>query len=123
MKGLKSVIRGLARTEAVVISGRGSQFFLKDYPGAFHVLIVAPLELRVKRVMDSYGLDEEAAAEKIRNYDTNRHMFIKKYFKAELEDPVNYDMTVNTGHINYEAAVTLIIEALRLKNRASRVAL
>jgi len=117
IKGLKSVIRRLARTEAAVISGRGSQFFLKDYPGVLHVLVVAPLDLRIKRVMESYGLDAESANEKITRYDTNRREFIKKYFKADLENPVHYDMTVNTANISHESAAALVIQALALKNR------
>lgn len=117
MKGLKSVIRGLARSDSVVINGRGSQFFLKNYPGAIHVLTVAPIELRVKRIMESYGLNEEAAKEKINRYDSNRRNFIKKYFGEELEDPIHYDMTINTEHISHESAVSLIIKAVNLKNK------
>ncbi len=117
MKGLKSVIRSLARTESVVISGRGSQFFLKNYPGAFHVLIVAPLELRIERVMKEFGLSQEAAKDKINRYDSNRREFIKKYFKADLEDPVHYDLTINTAYLSYESAVSIIIKAAALKGR------
>lgn len=117
MKGLKSVIRGLARTEAVVINGRGSQFFLKDWPGALHVLTVAPLELRIKRVMKSLDIDEEAAKEKIKRYDYNRQQFIKKYFKEELEDPLHYDLTINTHQLKLESAAALVINAVALKNR------
>jgi cytidylate kinase len=122
MKGLKSAIRNLARTEAVVINGRGSMFFLKDWPGALHVLTVAPLELRIKRVMASYDIDEETAKEKINRYDYNRQQFIKKYFKAELEDPLHYDLTINTSEMSLEDAASLVINAVRLKQRTSRTA-
>lgn len=115
MKGLKSVIRGLARSESVVINGRGSQFFLKDYPGALHILTIASLELRVQRVMEVYGLDEVSAREKITRYDRNRHEFIKKYFKADLENPMHYDLTINTDHISTEPAVSIITKAVSLK--------
>jgi cytidylate kinase len=118
MKGLKSVIRGLARSESVVINGRGSQFFLKNYPGALHVLTIASLELRIKRVMKSLNLNEEAAKEKIERYDGNRREFIKKYFKADLENPMHYDMVINTEHISYESAVSLIVKAVSLRDRA-----
>jgi hypothetical protein len=117
MKGLKSVIRGLARTEAVVISGRGSQFFLKNHSGALHVLIIAPIDLRVKRVMESFGLNEEDAREKIARYDNRRREFIKRYFKADLEDPIHYDMTINTARISYESGASMIVRAVSMINR------
>ncbi len=121
MKGLKSVIRGLARTEAVVINGRGSQFFLKDNPGVLHVLTVAPLELRVQRIMESFELDEAAAGEKIRAYDTSRREYIKKYFKADLEDVIHYDITINTTNMSYESAVATIARAMAYKDRIASV--
>jgi cytidylate kinase len=117
MKGLKSVIKGLARTEEVVISGRGSQFFLKNHPGALHILIIAPLYLRIKRVMESTGLTEENAKEKIVQYDSRRREFIKKYFKADLEDPIHYDMTINTAHISYESGASMIVRAVFMIDR------
>jgi cytidylate kinase len=117
-KVLGSVIKNLALKDSVVIRGRGSQFFLKDFPGTIHILIVAPLELRIKRVMESYGTGEEAAREKISRYDNNRREFIKKYFRADLEDPIHYDMTINTAHISYESATNMIIRAVSLKDKA-----
>lgn len=119
MKGLKSVIRGLARTEAVVINGRGSQFFLKYHPGALHVLTVAPIDLRVGRVMRGFAIDEAAAREKINRYDNSRREFIKKYFKEDLEDPLHYDITINTGHLTYEHAADMVIRAFNLKRVAA----
>ena len=57
------MIKELAGSQSIVIRGRGSQFILKDFPGAFHVLIVAPIEVRVKRVMEKLKLNEEDAQE------------------------------------------------------------
>jgi len=51
LAGLESVVKELGRSQSLVIRGRGSQFILKDYPRTLHVLTVAPLELRLKRVM------------------------------------------------------------------------
>ena len=72
VSGLQSVIKELAENGSVVILGRGSQFILKDMPSAFHVLTVAPQELRVKRVSGSTGADEEAVRKEIERYDNSR---------------------------------------------------
>src|SRR3989304_56939 len=113
LAGLKSVIRELAASESLVIRGRGSQFILKHWPGALHVLFVSPLKLRVMRVMKDMKTDEESAKKEVERFDSSRHQFIKKYFNAELEDAVHYDLVINTEHLSFEAAALIIINALQ----------
>jgi hypothetical protein len=115
LEGLVSVISELASSGSVVIRGRGSQFILKDRPDAFHVLTVAPFPVRQKRVMESLKLDEELARKEINRDDSSRREFTKRYFRAELEDPVNYDLVINTGKLNTEAGVSIIARAIRLR--------
>ncbi len=117
LAGLQSVVKELARNESIVIAGRGSQFILKDYPGAFHILMVAPLAVRVKRVMESLKVDEERAKKEIAQYDRSRRAFVRRYFHSELEDPVNYDLVLNTRHLSFEAAASIVIDALLLKDQ------
>ena len=116
LAGLKSVIRELAASESLVIRGRGSQFILKHWPGALHVLFVSPLKLRVMRVMKDMKTDEEIAKKEIASFDSSRHQFIKKYFNAALEDAVHYDLVINTEHLSFEAAALIVINALQFKN-------
>jgi cytidylate kinase len=92
LQALESVVKELARRQPLVILGRGSHFILKDYPGALHVLIVAPLEVRVDRLMDQRKLDRETAKLEIDHTDKSLREFIKRYFDAELEDPAHYDL-------------------------------
>jgi cytidylate kinase len=115
--GLQSVIRDLAKSSSIVIRGRGSQFILKDHPGTLRILIVAPLELRVRRVAESSKSDERTAKKEIENYDSGRREFIKKYFHATLENPLDFDMVINTELVSYEDAAVIIANALPLKNR------
>jgi len=115
--GLQSVIRDLAQSSSIVIRGRGSQFILKDYPGTLRVLIVAPLALRVKRVAESSKSDERNAKKEIENYDNSRREFIKRYFHEALENPLDFDLVINTELVTFEDAAVIIANALPLKNR------
>ncbi|MFA5399077.1 MAG: cytidylate kinase-like family protein [Dehalococcoidia bacterium] len=115
LKGLTSVIRELAKTQRIVIRGRGSQFILKDYPRALHVFVIAPLKMRVTRVMTDLKLDEKEAKKEIVNSDSSRREFTRSYFHAELEDPVLYDLVINTKNLNFKAAASIIANALRNK--------
>ena len=114
---LISVIKKIAASGPIVIQGRGSQFILKNYPGAFHIFVVAPLQERISRVMNSQKLDDKAARQAINRYDSSRREFIKRFFRTDLEDPTHYDLVINTEHIDYENAVTIILDTLSLKSR------
>ncbi|TRZ85163.1 cytidylate kinase-like family protein [bacterium] len=116
LSGLEHVIKQLAGSQSIVIRGRGSQFILKDFPGAFHVLIVAPIEVRVKRVMEKMKLDEEDARKEMARIDDGSYEFVKRYFKANISDPINYDIVINTNHVSIEGATSIIAEAVRLSN-------
>jgi cytidylate kinase len=117
LPALESVVRELARTPSIVIRGRGSQFILRDHPAAFHFLVVAPLEMRVRRVMEDLKLDQESAKREIARFDSSHRKFILRFFRAELEDPVFYDLTLNTKNLDFDSAVSLITEVLSIKNR------
>ncbi len=116
---LESVVRELVRSRGkpLVILGRGSQFILKDSPGILHVLAVAPLEVRMKRVMQDLKLDPEAARQEITRYDNSLREFFKRYFKVEPEEPVHYDLVINTGRFSFQAAASIVVDALSFKDK------
>ena len=113
--GLESVIKELAVSQSIVIQGRGSQFILKDYPSATHILVMAPFELRLKRIMESMKVNEEVAKKEIERFDSSHREFAKRYFKTELENPLHYDIVINTKNTNFEMASLIIAEAINLK--------
>jgi len=117
LQALESVVRELAQSQSLVIYGRGAQFILRDYPQALHVQVVAPLEMRVKRLMQDLKLDQETAKQEIARFDNSSRQFIKRYFRAELEDPVYYDLVINTEHLSFQAAASIVVDALSFKNQ------
>ena len=112
LSGLEYVIKELARSQSIVIQGRGSQFILKDFPGAFHAMVVAPVSVRVKRIMEKLNLKEEAAKNEMARFDDGNREFVKRYFKANITDPVNYDIVINTNHLSIESAASIIVDAV-----------
>jgi len=117
LRALESVIRELAQNQPLVILGRGSHFILKDHPGVFHVLAVAPLEVRIRRVMEDLKIDRESAKAEISRFDSSVREFVKRYFKAEIEDPEQYDLVINTKHFTFQACASIIVNSLSLKSR------
>ena len=115
LEALGTLITELASGRPIVIYGRGSQFILRDHPRALHVLITAPLDVRLKRVMESLKLNEEPARREIERFDESSRQFIRKYFRTEWEDPLHYDLVINTEHLPYEAATSIVIDGLNFK--------
>ena len=65
--------------------------------------------------MESLELDEKHAEKEIERFDSSRREFTKRYFKAELENPGNYDLVINTEHLSFDSAASIIVGALPLK--------
>jgi cytidylate kinase len=119
LEALTHLLEELAEGHSAVIFGRGGQFILRKHPRTINVSIVAPFPVRLKRVMEEKNLKEEQARQDITHKDNAAREFIRRFFKAEMEDPVHYDLVINTEYINYDAAVSVILETLRLKQDES----
>jgi cytidylate kinase len=66
--------------------------------------------------MENLKLDRENAKREIARFDGGAREFIKRYFKAEVWDPVHYDLVVNTEHLAFPAAASIIVNALSFKD-------
>jgi cytidylate kinase len=115
LDALTSVIKDLALQDNMVLVGRGSQFILSDYSSILNVLTISPLDIRIKRVMAMYRLEEDGARSQIEEYDGSRRAFIQRFFKRELENPKYYDLVINTKDISYETAARLVVTAANEK--------
>jgi len=74
---------------------------------------VALIEVRLKRVMEQLNRDEEAARKEISRFDDSSREFVKRYFQADITDPLNYDVVINTRGLSAEGAAAIIADAVR----------
>jgi hypothetical protein len=79
---MQRLIEGAAAAGNCVIVGRGAPYFLRDRQDAFHVLIYAPWDEKIRRVRMS-GKSEAEAVELVSEIDQERATFIRKYFRKE----------------------------------------
>ena len=108
---LMEVIGTIGRHGKAIIVGRGANFILPP-ENRFRVRVIAPLELRVNRVAETYGVDKKMAKKRVIRTDSDRQAFIRKYFNSDIRDPANYDMILNTGTFSIESAAAAICGAL-----------
>lgn len=107
---ISGVMKDLAQADNVVIIGRGGNMILKGLPNVLRVLVIAPMEVRVRRVMEREHLSAQAATELMTRVDTERRAFVKQFFKVEWTDPIDYDLVINTGKCSFGLAAKLITE-------------
>jgi cytidylate kinase len=119
---LSRVVGAVAHHGGAVILGRGAHLILGEGE-ALRVLVVAPLEPRVRAVMEREGLSEREARHRIAAVESDRRAFLMKHFHADLADPTHFDLVVNTAVLGIEGACGAIRAALeRLPARSVQAA-
>lgn len=111
LKHLMKVIGAIGEHGRAVIVGRGASFILPP-EGRFSVRIVAPLEVRVQNVARNFDVSVEEARRRVLRTESDRRSFTRKYFYADIADPIHYNLVVNTGGLSIDAAVGAIRGAL-----------
>lgn len=100
----------------VIIYGRGGQDLLKKIRSVFRVRIVAPFEERVERWAEREWLDPDLARVLVRKSDQQRAGFIKYYFDRDWENPLDYDLVINTQRLSEEKAIDMICDGVKDRN-------
>lgn len=95
MKHLMRVIGAIGRHGKAVIVGRGANFILPPAQN-LRLRIVAPFDKRVNKVAHLYDVDINEARRQIYREEAERRSFTRRYFYANIDDPIHYDMVVNT---------------------------
>lgn len=112
MQHLVKVVNTIADHGRAVIVGRGANFILPPEE-RFSVRIVAPLEIRIQNVARAYNVPAEKARKRVIGRESRRSAFIRKSYNADISDPQNYDLTINTGRVRIETAVEAVIAAVK----------
>ncbi|HZS34724.1 MAG TPA: cytidylate kinase family protein [Methylomirabilota bacterium] len=116
---LQSALLDTAEQDNVVINSRGGQVLLRGVAHALRVRVIAPLELRVKRVMRKMAgpmqesVDLRTTAEMVRRSDHEKHGRMRYLYDVDWGDPALYDLVLNTEKLSTEAAVEVIAGLVR----------
>ena len=108
---IRNIVMEFAAQGNVVLAGSGSQMFLKDKPGVLHVLLVAPVEKRIKVLIEQEGTSWKIAEKRVRENDEARTAYFSKQYKVNWLDNSLYDLVINTARMNRSVAADVIIKA------------
>jgi cytidylate kinase len=111
---LREILLTLGHQGDVVIVGRGAQYVL---PGQFglRLRMVAPIEVRVRRIATEGSLSLKAARVEVEGSDRERVRLTRRHFGQDWRDPLNYDVIINTAELTVEAATEVAVAAVQRK--------
>lgn len=121
---LQSALLDVAEGDNVVIMGRGGQVLLRGVPHVLRVRVMAPFDMRVKRIIKDFGkrgetVDARTTAKMVRENDHQKFGRMRYLYDVDWADPALYDLVINTEKLSVEAGVDLVVGLLRRSELAA----
>lgn len=107
-------IRSIAARGGVIFLGRGANFVLEDQSD-LNVRLIASFNTRVRRLAEYEHLSELDAATKVHQVDKERVQFIRRVFRADVNDPTHYDLVISTDRVLPEMVCDVLVGILRAR--------
>lgn len=102
----------LAELGNAILIGRAGNIVTAKLPNVLHIRLVAPLEERIERICrDDHKTPGEARRFCLEE-EQARARYLKTYFHADINDPLQYHLIINTSRVGYEDAAQFIGEAV-----------
>ena len=111
---IQTALYEFAEQDRVVLMGRGGQWLLRGISHHLRVRVMAPFELRVKRLGAKLAgpmgekTSPRTVMEMVRRDDTERTGRMRYLYEVDLADPALYDLVINTEKLTIGAAVELV---------------
>ncbi len=102
---LHEVIMNFAKKDNVVLLGRGGQYILQNFNGAYHILLVADWENRIKFMQQFYKISDGQAKKAVKRGETRRSGLYKKFGKEDYDQPYLYHIVLNLSRLSLEQAL------------------
>jgi cytidylate kinase len=103
---------GLAEVGNVILIGGGGNIVAAKLPHVLHVRLVAPLEQRLQRAREIYGMSPKEAHEFCVVGNAEREQFIQTHYRTDINDATWYHLVINTALMSYDATAKQIEDAL-----------
>jgi cytidylate kinase len=111
---LRRVTTEIAEEDNAVIAGLGAGQLLKGLGNVLRLQIIAPMDVRIERVMER-GFDEvpgplsrDRARDLIRHNDREAAGYMRYLFNIDWMEPQYWDLVINTGRFSVEEVVELV---------------
>lgn len=109
------IIKNIAKDGSCVIVGRCADYILRNSESLVRLFIYADKDARIKTLTERNGVSEKEAASAISKADKRRANFYNFYTNQSWGHVENYDLALNAGTLEPDAAVDVICEYLKRK--------
>lgn len=96
----------------VLIRGWGATKLLKSIPNVLSVRICAPMEFRIRTIMERLGVGQQEASREIARSDAAHARAFFRFFDDDWRDPLNYDMVLNMAHMSPKTCADVLCDAV-----------
>lgn len=103
-------IKKIANEGPCVIVGRCADYALSDYDNSIHLFIYADEDVKINRIMQKYGLNEQKARDMIIKKDKQRQSYYNYYSAKKWGRADSYDLCINSSVLGVEGTVKLIVQ-------------
>lgn len=110
---IRGVVEEIAGEGNAVIVAHAASMALSGRDGMLRVLVTASPEVRVRRLTESEG-GEDQAAKLVREGDAARAAYFKRFYSIDRELPTHYDLVVNTDVLGPEQVAEIVVHAANL---------
>lgn len=107
-------IKHIADNESCVIVGRCADYVLKDYPNVASIFICAPMEDKIKRSVEYYGLNEKDAEKIINKKNKLKKGYYNFYTDRDWGKASNYDLCINSKY-GIDETVDAIVQYAKIR--------
>ena len=108
---IRDTIEETANQGNVVIVSHAASLALSDRPNVLRVLVTASPETRARRLSETRTIALEDARKTIKDADSARADYLRRFYGVEAELPTHYDLVVNTDTLSVEQAADLVAQA------------
>ena len=108
-------IKKIAEEGSCVIVGRCADYILRGMPEATNVFIYAEEADKIKRAVQEYGVPADMVKKMMKDTDKTRANYYAYHTGQKWGNPVNYHLSMDSGYVEIEDIVDLIIRYTEVK--------
>jgi len=113
-KTLVDLVLSFANDGYCIIVGRAGHIITKNIERSLLVKLTAPLDWRIKQIMEKNNLNLREAVEFIEKTEKERENF-RKHIAGDHTHAEEFDLTINLSRMKVENAISLICQASQSK--------
>ncbi|MDH4224836.1 MAG: cytidylate kinase family protein [Deltaproteobacteria bacterium] len=111
---IQATLADCAKNDDLLYCGNAGQELLSQVPHVLRILVLCPMERRAASLARAENLTADTAAGILTRQDEERAKRLRHLFDSDWMDPALYDLVLNLEKVPLDAAVEMILQAVRL---------